>query len=67
MNNESSEWVGYEEFVMRNGKVVPRGTFRKIIYAREKNGASSFVRKVGKRLLLSQKKFEEWVDAQKSK
>lgn len=56
------EWVGFEEFAKVNKNALTPGSVRILALKRHKNGATYFIRKVGKRLLFSQKKFEEWVD-----
>jgi hypothetical protein len=62
---ESSEWVTFKDFAKINKHLFSVPTLRKILHNRKENGLHVGVRKVGKLLLISQKKFEQWIDKQK--
>ena len=59
---DENEWIGFNEFTMRvSGSVTP-GALRQIIFYKDKNGASHFIRRIGAKIYLSIKKYDEWID-----
>lgn len=65
MSTNEQEWITFKQFTKKNTLLFSEGALRRILLSRKENGATHFVRKVGKKLFLSQKKFNEWLDTYK--
>ncbi|NGX36400.1 MAG: hypothetical protein K1000chlam1_01246 [Candidatus Anoxychlamydiales bacterium] len=53
-----SKWNDYHDY-------PTIGALRHLAFYRHKNGADKFIRNVGRRLLICEKRFFEWVDGKK--
>ena len=52
-----TEWPKYHVW-------PPIGTLRELAFHRETNGFAKCIRKVGRRILIDERAFREWVDSQ---
>lgn len=59
---EVNEWLKFSEFAKKVSMTSSPPSLRTIISKRETNGANYFLRKMGRKWLLSPQKFYEWIE-----
>ena len=62
---ELDEYLTVQDFCARHSSIITMGSLRWILFNSETNGSNYFVRKLGRKLLISPKLFFEWVDSNK--
>ncbi|ARU03910.1 hypothetical protein CCO03_03745 [Comamonas serinivorans] len=65
MEKLQTDWFGVEEFAARHQNIFPTAqSLRYQLRHRERNGLTSACIRFGKRLLISEGKFFDWLDKQ---
>lgn len=60
------EWISLKVFAKKNTGTFSEGAIRWIIYKHDKEKVElPFLRRIGKKIVISQKKFDEWLENKK--